>query len=456
LDLSLQTTLSSTLCAEEDYVNDHPVRAADAAVIDRRLFLKRFGLAGALAALAGTAGLALRAANSVTNPSLTSSSAPPIRVGVVLPQSKLAPQLGERMLAGMRLAVSAHASRDVELVPEWYGTSPSLAITHARQLVVDQQVDLLAGLFSRNSAASLVPALDERQTPLIISDIGANLVRDGQQHPLIVRSSLGYWQANMALGSWAARHAGKHAVIATSLYESGYDTIDAFRSGYEEHGGKVSGTIVSDGPLVRDASPAAVLAQIAALSPDVVYAAYSGDAAVAFVRAYADSELAGRAQLIGPGMLVDEALLPAMGRSAQGVQSAFTWSPALTTPHNLAFTAAYQAQAGQAPDAFALLGYDTGLLITSALDAVGRDGRDSAHLIAALHNVSLTTPRGRLSVGDQRELVSPIYLREVRLVGAQLGNAVLQELAGPVVASERLAQLRAGGRAGWTNAYLCV
>src|SRR5262249_55244148 len=152
-------------------------------------------------------------------------------------------------------------------------------------------------------------------TLLLVSDAGADAVEPVRGGGSVFFDSLGYWQASWAMGDWAARNLGRRAVVAASLYESGYDSLYAFQPGLEEAGGEGVETCVTHVPPATHDTGRAIAA-IRRAVPDFVFAAYSGQPAVDFVRAYADSGLARRVPLAGSSFLVDETLLPAMGAAA--------------------------------------------------------------------------------------------------------------------------------------------
>ncbi len=432
--------------------------------VSRRTFLRRVAMGGAIVLIPGAAALALRAVPTDTTPPIQHSSVPSetLRIGLLLPQSQIYPQLSQSLLRGFQLALTESSVRHVALEPRAallpvdYGKSPAQALSTARELVTGRQVDVLSGLFSRNHADSLESLLREHQTPLLVSDIGANTISTHNKSPYIMRSSLGFWQSNLALGQWAAQQVGQRAVISTSFYESGYDTIHAFRSGFEHGGGEILATISMGAPYNGVATPAEALARIESLNPDVVYAAYSGQDAIAFVRSYAESGLHNRVPLLGTAMLVEEQLLPEIGSAAIGIRSAFSWAPSLMNPQNQAFMAAFAAHTGTQADAFAVLGYDSANLILAAAQfSGGVHNRERFH--AALHNSRFDGPRGNLVIEPTYlEATAPIYLREVRQQGSSFTNQVAMQLDALAEHDPRVVELRDTLRSGWTNAYLCV
>jgi branched-chain amino acid transport system substrate-binding protein len=365
----------------------------------------------------------------------------PLKVGVLLPRSAAYPVLGTNLLAGMRHYASQAAGRPLQLIAESIAANQSDAHRGALKLLDQNRVDLLAGVLNPSVAASLRGTLADRRTFLVVADIGANVPRESEDNSLVAYSSLGYWRASHAMGRWAAQNMGRRAAIATSFYDGGYDTIYAFRLGFEAAGGQILDTFVSHRPTDADDHLAPMMAGIAAVQPDLVYAIYSGREAGDFLRAYAASSLAGRVPLAGTSF--------AAGDQALDAPMALPWAASLDNAENRAFVAGYQAAVGRAPDMLALLGYDTAHLIDAAVAAAG-DHRDTQRLQQALGEVAFASPRGLVAMDPQtRSLVAPLYLGTVR-------QAALKPLDDSLVLNEQIAALRSSTRTGWTNAYLCV
>jgi branched-chain amino acid transport system substrate-binding protein len=390
--------------------------------------------------------------------SLTVSARKTFKIGVLLPESRVYPSLAASLLAGLRLAFAERGSRvadrPIELLPEMYGERIAEATKQARALITDQDVDLLVGVMSSAATAPLQDLLQERRVPLIVTNVGANVVRSYGQSPYLFRASLNDWQANWATGAWAADRVGKTAFIASSFYESGYDTAYMFARGLEYAGGTVVGRYITHRPRETNTFTP-MLAAIRHAEPDLVYAAYSGPQALDFMRAYADADLAGRVPLVGAGFLFDESLLQQHGQAALHSISGSTWAPELDTPENAAFISSYQAANGQPANPFAVLGYDAARMIADAADATPRYANDQ--FLDALRTRQLASPRGDLMMNRQTQSGStPFYIREVRRHHGLSTNVVVAKIDSIGGLDEAAATIRAGAKSGWLNAYLAV
>jgi hypothetical protein len=162
-------------------------------------------------------------------------------------------------------------------------------------------------------------------------------------------------------------------VILGTFYESGYDALAAIQLAFEQEGGEILRTIITHSPT-ETWNAQETLARVAAAQPDFVYLMASGAEAVELQAAYQNSPLFGHVPMTGTGFA-----LPGGSRSA-----------ALDV-----FARDFHAATGETPNAIALLGYETGLLIHSAQQTMVQSG---VSLAEALSDVSLDGPRGTIGM----------------------------------------------------------
>ncbi len=238
--------------------------------------------------------------------------------------------------------------------------------------------------------------------------------------------------------------------MCSALYDSGYDAHYAFRRGFEAAGGTVVASEVVDA-IRQPAAWQRAWQAVAAASPDVIYGGASGSHVALCVQGYAASGLAGRAPLVGAGLLLDDAAIAQLGGAASGLRGAGSWASGLTTAANQAFSQAFGQRAGRAPDAFAVLGYEAGLLIAAALEATA-SRRSGAALGSALRSATITGPRGAVQAGG----AAPLLLREVRATGGRAASAAVSGLDAFAPPSAERAALASIAKTGFLYPYLCL
>ena len=427
---------------------------------DRRAFLKATGVMAGLIATSGDSSAQQSSSHAESLDTALSTVTSPLRIGILHPRSKEYSRIGWNMIAGLTLYLEQHdnklGGRPAKLIKRNIDVGQRLVLEQATKLLDVNRASLVVGMVEPDAIPQIRALFAERQTFLIANHVGANLPRAGEGSPFVYYNSLGYWQSNWAMGRWAAANAGRNAFLASSFYESGYDALYAFQRGYEEAGGRLVGTQITQ-VRPEDQGFDSLLADIEDARPDFVYALYSGRSAIGFVRAYGRSGLAKRIPLMGGAYLVDKSLLRRQGVHCLGVKSAFTWSRVLRNRENRLFVRAFRRRFQRTADGFAVLGYETAQWLDQALSAVRGNLDAVARFSGALDSAQFDGLRGQFSVDPAaRSTVAPVYLRQVQANGSLRDNVVLGELPGISELDDRLRELRASIKTGWLNAYLSV
>lgn len=419
----------------------------------RRNALKALGLASA-ATVAYPLGPGLT--GRVTAGAAERLTSQRFKVGVLLPSSDYRPSPAGNFKAGMELHLERMnyqcAGRAISLAAHDIGTGVRKAVGTSRDLVEKERADLVIGLLNPRTSLWLREIYETNRTPFIEASAGERIVDEGNNSPWIFHNSLALWQSSLALGRWAARNVGRQAVIASSMHDSGFDTLRAFRYGFEEGGGKVTEIYVTE--PTQGMTHADVVRQIAKARPDVVGAFYSRGDAADFINAYSNAGLAGEIPVLGSGFMADPRARAAMASSGINVRCSLSWSDGIDTEENRSFIAAYRSMYGVAPDPFALLGYDTARMVCAALESLGGTSASGDALRRALGSVAFTSPRGELTVdGRTNTLLSPLYLSEMRHSVSGMGNRIVETFS-PAEGASAAPALAA--QCGWLNSYLSV
>ncbi|MFQ5614782.1 MAG: ABC transporter substrate-binding protein [Anaerolineae bacterium] len=356
----------------------------------------------------------------------------PLKIGVLLPYSDIYAVLGESITEAMRMYFESvdnkAGGRDIELITEDTEIKPDVGLQKARKLVEQDQVDLVAGLVSSGVANGVRDYFHDNQKILIIANAGSNAMTRARRSPYIYRTSFTNWQPNWPLGTWAFENVAQKAFISAPDYAAGHDMVNAFSNSFLAAGGEIIGDPQFT-PFPNMGDPAPFITEIQDADPPMLYAFYSGGAAVTFVKAFGEFGLAGQIPLVVAGFMVEEDVLPAEGEAAAGAFSALHWALLLDTPENKEFTAAYKERTGRDANVFALQGFDTGRVIVEALNAVQGDTSDPDKLAEAIGGVSFTSPRGPFRMDpNTHNVVQHIYARQVREVDGTLHNVVIEDL----------------------------
>jgi len=378
-------------------------------------------------ALATLASMALAVAASGAH----AQTAGPLKVGLMLPATGTFAALGDAIEKGFKLYVQEQggklSGREIQYFKVDDESDPSKATDNVNKLIKRDNVDVLVGTVHSGVALAMARAAKDSNTLLIVPNAGADAITGPQCAPNIFRSSFSNWQPGYAAGVVAAGKGYKKAVTITWNYAAGNETVKGFAEGFEKGGGKVAKELNLPFPNVEFQ---ALLTDIAAQKPDVVFAFFAGGGAVKFVKDYDAAGLKKSVPLVASGFLTD-GTLEAQGPSAQGILSTLHYADNLDTPRNNAFRKGYALTYKQQPDVYAVQGYDAAQMLGAGLAAVKGDFKQRDALQAAMAKAVVDSPRGKFTLSAQRNPVQDIYLREAKGVNNESRGIAVKALADP-------------------------
>jgi branched-chain amino acid transport system substrate-binding protein len=356
-----------------------------------------------------------------------------LKIGLVLPYSNVYAVLGDSITAGMQLVLEREswtvAGRRVELIREDDEVNPLIGLRKTKKLIESDGVDFLVGPVSSGVLAAIRDTVHQARQILLVANAGNDEISRERCSKYIFRTSFSNWQPNHPMGEWVASHVGKEAWLIAPKYSAGFDMMKAFKETFVPAGGRVVGEDYTPFPVNEDFAP--FLTKIRQAAPKVVYAFFSGSQAVRFVRQYDEFGLRTTSKLCGAGFLTETDVLPAQGKAALGIVTGHFYSTLLDNPTNRRFVREFRDTFKKTPDGFAVQGHDTAQVIVLALRAVGGDTANKDRLIEALRAVEFDSPRGRFRFDPRTQnVIQPfIYVREVREVGGELANVVIDRVA---------------------------
>jgi len=361
----------------------------------------------------------------------TSSATGPIKVGFMLPYTGTYASLGNMIESGFKLYVQEQGGklggREVQYVKVDDESEPSKATDNVNKLIKRDNVDVLVGSVHSGVALAMAKAAKDNDKILIIPNAGADAITGPLCAPNIVRSSFTNWQPAFAMGKVAADKGAKKAMTITWNYAAGNEAAKGFTEAFEKGGGKVVKELTLPFPGVEFQ---ALLTEIAAQKPDVVFAFFAGGGAVKFVKDYAAAGLNKTMPLYGPGFLTD-GTLEAQGAAAQGMLTTLHYADNLDTPRNNAFRKAFALTYKANADVYAVQGYDAAQILAAGLGAVKGDLGKREAMTTAMHKVIVDSPRGKFTISPAGNPVQDIYLREVKGNNNEYRSIAVKALADP-------------------------
>ena len=354
-----------------------------------------------------------------------------LKVGFMLPYTGTYAALGSAIENGFRLRVQelggSITGREIEYYKVDDESDPSKATDNVNRLIKRDQVDVIVGTVHSGVAMAMAKAARESNTLLIVPNAGADAVTGSMCAPNIFRSSFSNWQPAYAMGQVAAERKHKTAVTITWKYAAGDESVGGFKEAFEKGGGKVLKELTVAFPNVEFQ---ALLTEIAATKPDIVYSFFAGGGAVKFVKDYAAAGLNKTIPLYGPGFLTD-GTLDAQGDAAQGMFTTLHYADSLNTPRDNAFRLNYAKSFKLQPDVYAVQGYDAAQLLVAGLTAVKGDFSKRDDMVAAMETTKVDSPRGAFTLGKSHNPVQDFYLRKVEGKEYKVVGVAVKGLADP-------------------------
>lgn len=391
--------------------------------LDRRKALKLFAALGA-------AGFAAACASDESADSEPQLSDDPVRIGLVAPQTGPLKVIGDDLANGFELYLQLNQNRlgghPVQLVTADEGADAKSAKAAVESLL-QQGALALTGVANSSSLAGVRDTIEGATVPLIAT----NGVPGSLQGVLYIWSaSFVDSDPSQALGGYLTGIVSGSQRVATvaPTDDTGRDAVDKFRQTFGATDARLIETFWTDATTAPNKNffrP--TLTRLKSSGADVVYAFYTGPAAVEFVKQYRSEGL--DATIYGPGGFTEGSAIEDMGEEAEGVFTAMNYSADLNNAANRLFATAYQREHDLLPSASAMASYDAAQVLDRAIRLC--DGRPTAQRVnLMLGRVGqIDSPRGAWQFNQPRTPQQRWYLRQVRPDGQVLSNVLLSELA---------------------------
>lgn len=388
-----------------------------AATIGRRNFLTGTVASGAALAVVGRA------------PAILAQTRAPLKIGCLLPFSKVFALLGQSNINGMSQYFDEIgwqvAGRKIELIKEDDETNPQIGLQKLKKLVESDKVDLVSGPAGSNVAMAILDYVKLRKVFLLVSSAGLSAISD-QRIPYMFRTSTASWQQYAPMGEWVAKNRAKTVVLVASDFSGGREAMGDFKRSFEAAGGTVVREVW---PPVGTTDYSTYIGEIRAANPEGVFAFFAGADAVRFVKQYNDFGMKGRVPLLSSGFMVESDTLPAQGESALGILNTLHYADTLDNPENKAFVAGYRDRYKEFPSCYSEYGYVAARVIAEAVTATDGDTQDKDRLAAAVAALRFNAPRGPFSIDPvTHNVIHNCYIREVAKVDGRITNTVISTI----------------------------
>jgi branched-chain amino acid transport system substrate-binding protein len=347
-----------------------------------------------------------------------------IKIGIILPYSGQFADTGTQMDNAIKLYVKQHgdtvAGKKLEFIrKDTGGIAPDVAKRLAQEMIVRDNVDILAGFALTPNALAAADVSEQAKKFMVVMNAATSIITTKSQY--MARTSLTTPQVNATLGAWAYKNGVRKVYTMVSDFGPGLDAEGAFQGAFKAAGGEIVGTVKMP---VANPDFSAFVQRAKDLNPEAIYIWVPGGAQPGAIgKALAERGIdATKTKVLGQGEITDDGALKAMGDAALGIITGFHYDPNHQSKLNQDFVKAYAADYNRDPDFFSVGAYDGMHLIYESLKKAGGK-TDGESLIAAAKGMAWESPRGPISIDPEtRDIILDVYIRRVEKVGDRLRN----------------------------------
>ena len=340
-----------------------------------------------------------------------------VKIGLILPLTGPFASTGRQTEAAVRLYMQKNgdtvAGRKVELiVRDDTGLAPETTKRIAQDLIVQEKIAILAGFGLTPLAFATAPVATEAKVAMVVMCAGTSVIP--QRSPFIVRSGFTIPQTTAPIADWAAKSKIRKVVTMVTDFAPGAESEKTFLKRFSDAGGTVSESLRT--PL-RNPDYAPFLQRAKDAKPDALFVFVPSGEGTAVLKQFAERGLKEAGiSLIGPGDVLDDDILEAIGRPALGMITSHHYSAAHPSPENKAYVDGFmKANNGMRPNFHSLGGYDGMHLIYEA-EKKTNGTNDGEKLVEAMKGLTWMSPRGQMTIDPAtRDVIQAVYIRKVEM-----------------------------------------
>ena len=349
----------------------------------------------------------------------TSTENGEIKIGFISAFTGVFSSFGTMQKEGAELALEEYGykvgDKTITVIYEDDQLDNEQAVTKAKKLVEQDNVDILTGMVSGDEGLTVGDYMKDKNIPVIPMYSASEDMTMRSFYPMIVRSTWTGAQSQDVFGYWLAADKG---------YKKIYQIGEDYSYPWNQGGGFVRGFCRGGGEEVESVwfppgSTADFSSMIASIpldqGYDAVYYNGAGGDAVNFVKQYVELGMLEKLPLVGQSNTFEKPDLDALPVDIVGSLSAHHTTDDLATPEWMAFKDAFEKRWGHAPSAASEFAYSSMRMILRAIEARGGDVSDKTALVDAMLSVDLTDdPRGPVTLDPTyHSATENVYIREI-------------------------------------------
>jgi branched-chain amino acid transport system substrate-binding protein len=369
----------------------------------------------------------------LTGSSALAAEKGPIKVGIVVPYTGIAPLQAKGVSDGVEFALDEvgrkAGGREIQVFKEDDEFNPTVGLTKVRRLIDERKVNFIVGPVSSAVALAIYDYILKNKVIWIIPcAFTRELTAPDKANEKMFRTVETTDQANYPMGKWIVTNTPARTIgLMGQDYKAGHDSLDAFKAGFQDAGGKIAKEVYT---ALNTMDYASFFTTLDVKGVEAVYPWYSGTDAVRFVQQYQEFGLKKRLPLYSQVTIVDDPYLSSIGDAAIGIIASTHYPVNADTPQNQAFVKAYTAKYGAHPSRYSEYGYTAGKMIVAGIEALKGNIEDTSRLAKEIKKVSsrIETPSGPLAFDQYNQRIVNMYVVKTEKKDGKLVNVVIDQL----------------------------
>src|SRR6202023_4121192 len=169
-----------------------------------------------------------------------------VKIGLINVLSGQFADAGTQLDNGIKTYIKQHgdtvAGKKIELIrKDVGGPAPDIAKRFAQELVVRDNVDLLAGFVLTPNALAAADVSAQAKKFMVVMNAATSVIIT--KSPYMIRTSVTLPQVMETFGTWAAKSGLKKCYTMVTDYGPGHDSEAAFQRALKEAGGEIVGSV---------------------------------------------------------------------------------------------------------------------------------------------------------------------------------------------------------------------
>ncbi|MBC7203791.1 MAG: ABC transporter substrate-binding protein [Pusillimonas sp.] len=354
----------------------------------------------------------------------------PLKIGFLAEMAGMYGAPGQDQYDAFMLAIEERDGKlggvPVQILKEDTQFKPDVASQIVDRLMDREKVKLFTGLVYSHITLAVYKKISDKGGIMVASNTGPAPIAGEGCDPNFFAAAWQNDQLSEVVGKYAAEKGYEKVFALAPNYQAGKDFIAGFKRTY----GKPLLNEIYTPVAQQDFS--GELSMIQAESPDAVYVFYPGALGVNFVKQYAQAGLKNIPLL---NTATTEGInLPAQGEAATGAVSGSFWGPDFDNETSKHFVQAFEAKYNRIPSQYAAQGYDSALLLDSALKKVEGDISDRDAFRAALKEADFKSLRGDFKFGNNNFPIQDFHMFEA--YKDDKGRMTIRRISTPMVQAQ--------------------